>query len=227
MPTPRILHPTLRAIRNHPTKYALWGFFWGTTIPIFIEDTFYDISKIEGSSMAPTLSPTYHATGACDLVLFSKWKPLEDLRRGDVVQYMNPSKPDAFAVKRVIGLEGDTVILDPRRRPPEVLPDGTPEREAQGWDAWGGKARVPQGHVWVEGDNVGRSRDSNYVGPISRSLIEGRAKRVVSWRDGRFWTRPWEGYRSRTKVVKGGDAGDWTRGLPVGFGEVGGTRAPP
>lgn len=139
---------------------------------------------------------------------------------------MNPHKPDAFAVKRVIALEGDTVILDPRRRP-LILPDGTAMREAQAWDAWHGRATVPEGHVWVEGDNVGRSRDSNYFGPISKSLIEGRAMRVMSVRDHRWWTRPWEGYRTRTKVVKGGDAGDWTKGLPVGFGEVGGTRAPP
>lgn len=92
-----------------------------------------------------------------------------------------------------------------------------------GWDAWGGRCVVPPGHIWVEGDNVSKSRDSNHYGPVSKSLIEGRAVAVVTIGSERFWTKPWEeGYRTRTRVLMGGGkVDDWTRGLPVGLEEVG------
>ncbi|MCB9388102.1 MAG: signal peptidase I [Acidimicrobiia bacterium] len=34
---------------------------------------------------------------------------------------------------------------------------------------------VPEGTVWVMGDNRSNSRDSRYIGPISLDQIEGRA----------------------------------------------------
>lgn len=103
-------------------------------------------------------------------------------------------------MKRVIALGGDTVVLDPRRRP-GVDADGEPkasERTAmKGWDAMAPRVRVPYGHVWVEGDNWRASSDSNYFGPVSRSLIVGRAVGVV-WPVGRWG-------RSLEEDVKGGE----------------------
>ena len=131
---------------------------------------------------------------------------------------MVPHKPEAFAVKRVIGLEGDVVVLDGRRRP--SVREG-PEPAAVGaWDAWGGMVKVPEGHVWVEGDSVTESFDSNWYGPVSKSLVTGRAVAVV-WPPSRFWTEPWTGFKSRTKVLEGRVEGDWTDGLPVELAEIG------
>jgi len=67
---------------------------------------------------------------------------------------------------------------------------------------WKGRAVVPEGHVWVEGDNWRESRDSNWYGPISKSLILGKAKAVVLPVE-RFGMKPWEQYKSRTKVIPG------------------------
>ena len=117
----------------------------------------------------------------------------------------------------MIGLEGDVVVLDRRRRP--SVTEGPEPVEAQAWDAWEGSARVPQGHVWVEGDNEKASRDSNWYGPISRSLVMGRASAIV-WPPSRFWTKPWIGFSGRTKVIEGPVEKDWTDGLPVGFEEI-------
>ena len=99
-------------------------------------------------------------------------------------------------------LEGDVVVLDPRRRPSRER-DGADLPESRSWDMWpAGRARVPEGHVWVEGDNWRKSNDSNWYGPMSRSLITGRAVAVVGpWE--RFWERPWEGFKSRTRVMPG------------------------
>lgn len=168
---------------------------------IFFNDHILEPTRITGSSMSPTLSPNFSTTGAKDSMLWRKWNATSNIQRGDVVHFANPTKPESLAVKRVIALEGDVVHLDPRRRPANN--DGREAPEARSWDAWDGKATVPQGHVWVEGDNWRCSRDSNWYGPISRSLINGRAARVLT-PGSRFWGRPWEGYEIRTRVVKGG-----------------------
>lgn len=57
-------------------------------------------------------------------------------------------------MKRIIGLEGDTV----RTKKPYPFAE----------------EKVPQGHIWVEGDGE-KTLDSNTYGPISRSLIIGKA----------------------------------------------------
>ena len=217
----------LNALRRRPVTSFVYGVVWGVAGAIFVNDNLFEITRVVGESMAPTLSPEYHATGARDSVLWRKSTPYANLRRGDVVLYMQPHDPERSALKRVIGLEGDTVVLDPRRRP-NVLRNGKIGREALAWDAWGGKVLVPPGHVWMEGDNAGRSKDSHYYGPISKSMIEGRAVAVVTFRTGRFWTRPWEDYKSKTKIIKSeGKLEDWTLGLPVGLEEVGaGSRWP-
>lgn len=198
--------------------YALIGPFWCITVPIFINDNIFEIRGIEGRSMAPTLSPEYHETGRRDWLFLNKWVAPEKLDRGDVVHFMIPVRPEALAVKRVIALEGDTVVLDPRRRP--KVHRGPEPPAAMAWDAWGGRAKVPQGHVWVEGDNLGFSRDSNWYGPISKSLVTGRATALV-WPPSRFWTKPWLGFDSTTKVIEGKVERDWTDGLPVELAEIG------
>lgn len=85
-----------------------------------------------------------------------------------------PHKPEKLGIKRVVALEGDWVMLDWKRRPKDSI-EG-PTAAGQVWDAIGeqkefgvGKRRwkVPLGHVWVEGDNTGMSKDSNDYGPVS------------------------------------------------------------
>lgn len=186
------------------------GTFWLLATVINVNDHVLELTPIYGSSMAPTLSPTYHTTGATDVLAWRKYRPTENLQRGDIVMYQTPFRAEGSAVKRVIALGGDTVVLDRRRRP-GTDEDGQPkpsERTAmKGWDAMAPRVKVPYGHVWLEGDNWQASSDSNYVGPVSRSLIVGRAMRCV-WPPER-WGRPWDGEDKkkkawgRTRVIKG------------------------
>ncbi|KAK5175517.1 uncharacterized protein LTR77_000656 [Saxophila tyrrhenica] len=145
------MRPFLNTLRRRPFYTTTLGAFWGATTIIFINDNVLVTTYVEGESMSPTLSRDYHETGHCDFILWNKLFSRSKLERGDVIQYMNPYKPEAFAVKRIIGLEGDTVVLDRRRRP--EAGEGPEMRETRAWDAWKGKAMVPPGHVWVEGDN--------------------------------------------------------------------------
>uniref|UniRef100_A0A673GJC4 Mitochondrial inner membrane protease subunit 2 n=1 Tax=Sinocyclocheilus rhinocerous TaxID=307959 RepID=A0A673GJC4_9TELE len=47
--------------------------------------------------------------------------------------------------------------------------------------------RVPDGHLWIEGDHHGHSFDSNTFGPVSRGLVHGRASHII-WPPSR-WQR--------------------------------------
>ncbi|KAF2722981.1 LexA/Signal peptidase [Polychaeton citri CBS 116435] len=175
---------------------------WLTPLGIFVNDYSLETTTINGASMSPTLSPNYHETGQRDLVLWNKNQPTRDLKRGDIVNFMAPYRPEGNAVKRVIALPGDTVLLDPRRRPHESRDDMA---SGQLWDSWEGRVTVPWGHVWVEGDNRHYSMDSNTYGPISKSLIVGRAQSIVLPLS-RLGSKPWEDAsvsRSRTRVVRG------------------------
>ncbi|KAK5135666.1 hypothetical protein LTR08_004967 [Meristemomyces frigidus] len=182
--------------------YVVSGSLWGLGAAGFINDNFLEISAIVGPSMTPTLSPDVEATGACDHLAWNKWDACSNVRRGDVVLFGIPSRPEDTAVKRVIAVEGETVILNPNRRPRKGYTKNGPDvHESRSWDAWEGRAKVPPGHVWVEGDNWRKSKDSNWSGPISRSLILGKAVCVVRPVK-RFGLRPWEQYKSRTKVLR-------------------------
>ena len=217
-----------QSLRRFHYRPLLIPFFFVAGTTVFINDHVVELISITGPSMAPTLSPDYHETGKEDWVLLRKWYPTRDLKRGDIIQFGNPNKPEEMAIKRVIALEGDTVLLDKRRRPEgRTGPNGRENApDALGWDAWNGKAKVPPGHMWVEGDNCARSKDSNYYGPISKSLIGGKAI-AIFWPPTRFATRPWEGYRSRTKVIEGKDVKDWTEGLPIELAEIAEPHMPP
>jgi len=35
--------------------------------------------------------------------------------------------------------------------------------------------QVPQGHVWLQGDNILNSTDSRHYGPVPYALLKGRA----------------------------------------------------
>ncbi|MDQ5841540.1 MAG: signal peptidase I [Chloroflexota bacterium] len=143
--------------------------------------------EVEQNSMVATIQPG-------DYVLIDKLTPRwDDYSRGDVVVF-NP--PDGYEqtgvpfIKRVIGLPGETVLLEngvvfikpaggvPVRLDEPYLvtgADGTPAptlpRDAQGTIEW----IVPDGHVFVMGDNRPDSQDSRFFGPIERDLIVGRA----------------------------------------------------
>ena len=152
--------------------------------------------------MAPTLNPTTDETGARDWVFMRPYmeRSLQEqdagkdnrygLKRGDVVMFWKPHKPEEIGIKRVVGTAGDTVYptrgyaLDERVRETRVQGslDGLADYEENVVLASEtGKVVVPYGHVWVEGDNWRKSYDSNDFGPISKGLILGKA--VWSWRD--------------------------------------------
>lgn len=82
----------------------------------------------------------------------------ERLSRGDIVTFVSPLDPERVVCKRILGLPGDTICVDPTG-------EKAPSTE---------HVIVPAGHFWAGGDNAAWSRDSRDYGPVPIALMKGR-----------------------------------------------------
>jgi len=143
--------------------------------------------RVPSASMAPAIRPGDHLIA--DMRVWNRRRP----RRGDLVIYHQPRRPQEMSVKRVIGLPGETVELRDRRlyvdgRPVEdpwarYSDEGSPYLpQVTGRDRFGPSA-VPEGSLFVLGDNRDNSFDSRAHGPIASSLLVGEPLYVYWSRD--------------------------------------------
>jgi signal peptidase I len=154
-------------------------------VKTFLFQAFY----IPSASMEPTLSEG-------DRVLVNKVSyDLHDVHRGDVIVFELDDE-DVGAdgikdlIKRVIGLPGETietrdgvVYVNDRALDEPYLADGTLTGDPRdGQNPSIERQTVPEGHVYVLGDNRSNSADSRYPnrGPIPIDTIVGRAF-VLVW----------------------------------------------
>jgi signal peptidase I len=121
-----------------------------------------------------------------DRVLVNKLSyKLHDVHRGDVIVFERPpAELDTSIndlIKRVIGLPGETIEV----RDCKVIVDGRFLEEPYIDRPWTrtctfGPITVPDGQVFVMGDNRDDSEDGRVFGPIDEDLIVGRAF-VLIW----------------------------------------------
>jgi signal peptidase I len=128
--------------------------------------------RVDGFSMIPTLEDG-------EFVLVSKLNyRLGAVERGDIVVFHYPVDPKQELIKRVIGLPGDTI---------KVM-DGVVSVNAQVLDEpyiadtprYSGEWIVPEGQVFVLGDNRNDSSDSHQWGYLPFEKIVGKAV-VIYW----------------------------------------------
>ncbi|WP_239254801.1 type I signal peptidase SipX [Listeria ilorinensis] len=169
---------------------SVWG--WAKVIIVALVIAFairyFLISPVTvyGDSMEPTLHDGEH--------LFINKVSSPD--RFDIIVFPAPDEENAEYIKRVIGLPGDTIeykddqlyINDEKYDEPyldsekENLSGGqlTEDFTLSELPACGGVSKVPDGKLFVLGDNRRISKDSRYIGFIDEKNVLGK---VISFGD--------------------------------------------
>ena len=161
-------------------------------LALFIREFFIQAFKIPSGSMIPTLlvgdrlmvnklryGPKVRFTDK-RLPGFSKAK------RGDIIVFIFPDDPKRDFIKRLIALGGETVeikdgdifVNGKRVEDPEINKIYYYNRGDYGGE--GKVIKVPEGHVYVLGDNSGSSHDSRFWGFVPETNIIGRAE-FIYW----------------------------------------------
>ena len=96
---------------------------------------------------------------------------------GDVLVVQHPKRKGTVC-KRVVGLPGDQILLGGGGASLAQLSNLYRPRTASRGRGGDQHRRqllvVPDGHVWLEGDNPANSSDSRHYGPVPAALIVGR-----------------------------------------------------
>ena len=153
----------------------LWGAIWdfiNTVVPaillaLFVHAFVAQAMVVQGPSMQPTLY--YNERVIVEKVSYRLHAP----RRGDIIILRLPDEDEPL-IKRVVALGGETVAV----RGGHVFING--EQLDEPWSTIAGGANypatpVPEGYVFVLGDNRPRSRDSRSFGPVPLEHVIGHA----------------------------------------------------
>lgn len=123
--------------------------------------------RVDGYSMEPTLHNG-------EFVIVNKLAyRFGDPEQGDVIVFHYPRDPDQEYIKRIIGLPGDRVrisngmvyVNDEQIAEPYIA---APPRYQSEWF-------VPEGSLFVLGDNRNNSSDSHNWGPVPADYVVGKA----------------------------------------------------
>lgn len=144
-------------------------------VAIFIRNYVIARADVDGESMYPTLRDN-------DVVFVEKISTLWDkYSRGSIVIFETHNAKNDIYIKRVIAVAGEEVeirggkvYVNGESLREEYLPEGTstkPERFMMENRIF----KVPEGYVFVMGDNRGNSVDSRSFGPVKLNDIKGRA----------------------------------------------------
>jgi signal peptidase I len=125
--------------------------------------------------------------------------PVGAPQRGDIVVFIYPEDRSKDFIKRLIGVPGDTIEI----RNKKILLNGLPYNDKHGVyvdnfvipgavqprDNFG-PVTVPEGSLFVMGDNRDESYDSRFWGFVSKKDVLGKALIIYwSWNQEEHWIR--------------------------------------
>lgn len=115
--------------------------------------------------------------------------PIENPKRGDIIVFKFPNDPSKDFIKRVVGVGGDTIVIKNK----EVFVNGKPEDNTHAIHSDphvyppgfqfrdnAGPITVPEGKLFVMGDNRDESNDSRFWGFVDKSAVRGKAF-IIYW----------------------------------------------
>jgi signal peptidase I len=173
--------------KKSATREWIESIIIAVVLATFLRTFFFQLYKIPTTSMVPTLKPG-------DKIFVSRLSygpkiPFTEMRirgfskpkRGEVIVFIPPNERKKAYVKRLIGLEGDVIILKDGNiyvNGKEVVDPRIASNYYynQGDYAQVGKTiTVPKGHYFFLGDNSISSMDSRYWGFADEKDIVGKA----------------------------------------------------
>jgi len=128
--------------------------------------------RVDGPSMQPNLMSGQYVI--VNKLAYRLGKPA----RGDVIMFYFPRNPLEEYIKRVVGLPGDKVTIENGvvYINGEVLDEPYLDQSP----LYNGSWMVPEGHLFVLGDNRNDSSDSHNWGTVPLSYVIGKAV-LVYW----------------------------------------------
>ena len=128
--------------------------------------------RVDGFSMNPTLQNGEYIL--VNKLAYKTGKP----QRGDIVVFMFPMNLEEDLIKRVIGLPGESVSV----KDGVVSINGAPLNEPyiNAAPFYNGEWQVPEGQLFVLGDNRNDSRDSHQWGLLPIENVIGKAV-LIYW----------------------------------------------
>ena len=151
------------------------------------------VSKFAYGTHIPNEIPFLNIKLFDDIIFFPK-QP----ERGDIIVFKYPKDEKRDFIKRVIGIPGD--LLEVRHQ--KVLINGKPYEDLHAnhtekasdsrlvpRDDFG-PVLVPDGHLFMMGDNRENSQDSRYWGFLNINKVRGKALMIYwSWNQLESWVR--------------------------------------
>jgi signal peptidase I len=123
--------------------------------------------RVDGFSMNPTLQ-----NGEFVLVNRLAYQ-FGEQEHGDIIVFRHPRDPEQDLIKRIIGLPGDSVRIDDGRVSVNGVPQDEPYIAAA--PIYTGEWQVPEGFLFVLGDNRNNSEDSHKWGLLPMENVIGKA----------------------------------------------------
>lgn len=161
-------------------------------LALFIRTYVAQAFKIPSESMLNTLKVGDHLL--VNKMVYRFWEP----ERGDIMVFQYPLDHSRDFVKRVVGLSGEVIEMKNNM----VYINGNPINEPyaiydnslmfHGMENSFPPKIVPEGHVFMMGDNRSNSQDSRVWGPLDKSLIHGKVF-IIHWAwEDNSWNVRWE-----------------------------------
>ena len=201
--------PVENKVREKTGEGSTWreyaeALFMAILLALFIRTFVVQAFKIPSGSMLPTLEVGDHLLvnkfiyGLRIPFVGGRVADFHSPERDDVIVFVYPQDPSKDFIKRVKALPGETieirnkvVFIDGERIEDEhAYFDPEPSGRARSPRDNFGPFKVPEGHVFVLGDNRDHSHDSRFWGPVPVGDILGKAF-VLYW----SWDR--EDFRPR------------------------------
>ncbi|KAJ1329283.1 mitochondrial inner membrane protease subunit 1 [Microdochium nivale] len=175
----------MAAFLGHPLRVTVIAGQWLAVAHLV---TTYGFSVGPGSG--PSMLPTFSTVD--DWMFVNKsYRRGRNVAVGDCVVYVRPVENGGHAVKRVMGMPGDYVLVD------------SPNHLSSSDRSTGSMIQVPKGHVFLVGDNLDWSRDCRDYGPISMGLIQGKVTHKITmdgWWPPRWFTKVTGGLRRSSNM---------------------------